>query len=468
MIAHCNAQQIGGILKLSEKSMIRDLTQGSPMKQLLTFSFPFVLANLLQQLYNMADMVIVGQFVGSAGLSAASAGGELGTMFLFMAMGFSSAGQIIISQHIGAGSRDRVSATIGTLSTFVLILGAVCTVFSLIACDWLLGLLQVPPEAMDYAHDYSFVYFVGMIPVFGYNVVSAILRGMGDSKHPFIFIAIAAVTNIVLDLLFVGPMKMACFGAALATVISQTLSFVIAVIFLYRNREAFGFDFSLKSFALNKAELSAIVRLGLPLSIQNVAVSISMLVISRFINTYGVVASAATAVGNKLTLVATICTTAMMTAGNSIIAQNFAAKKFDRVSKTVGCILIVCTAFTSALALIFALIPEQVFRLFDSDPAVLALSHKYVLSCVINLLGFATRSTAMAFINGTGFSRLSFFSGFIDGIVARIGLSLLFGIYMGMGVQGFWLGSALAGHVIGIIGLFYYLPGKWKNRKLLV
>lgn len=453
---------------MGEKSMIRDLTTGNPMKQLLSFAYPFVLANLLQQAYNLADMIIVGRFVGSAGLSAASAGGELATMFLFFAIGFCSAGQIIISQHIGAGERDRVSHTIGTLATFVFILAAISTVIALIACDRLLLLLSVPQEAKAYAHDYSFVYYLGMIPVFGYNAVSSILRGMGDSKRPFLFIAIAAVTNIILDLLFVGPLKMECMGAALATVISQTLSFVIAVIYLYKRKEAFGFDFKWKSFAIDRKELSPIVKLGFPLSIQNVAVSISMLFIARFINGYGVVASAASAVGTKITLVATIGTAAMSTAGNSIIAQNFAAKKLDRVTKTLACILAVGLAFTMLLAAIFALFPKQVFSIFDHDPAVLELAPTYVLSCTIGLLGFATRATAMAFINGIGHSKLSFAAGFIDGIIARIGLSLLFGITMGMGIQGFWLGSALAGNVIGVIGIIYYCSGKWKNRKLLV
>ncbi len=453
---------------MSEKTLIRDLTQGKPMKQLLSFAFPFVLANLLQQAYNISDMVIVGQLVGKEGLAAASMGGELAAMFLLCAIGFCSAGQIVLSQHIGAGNRDRVGSTIGTLITFNLSLAAVFTVVSLFLCDSLLAAIQVPAEAWDYAHDYCFVYFIGMIPVFGYNVVSAILRGMGDSKHPFIFVAISAVTNIILDLLFVGPLGMACFGAALATVLSQALSFVIALIFMYRNRDRMGFDFRWKSFRPDWRELSAIVKLGLPLSIQSVAISISMLVIARFINSYGVVATAATAVGNKLTMVATICNAATMTAGNSVIAQNFAARKLDRVSRTLGCILIINMAFSMFLALVFALFPEQVFSLFNKEPEVLALSHPYVLICFINMFGFATRSTAMALINGIGNSRLSFIAGFIDGIIARIGLSLLFGITLNMGVRGFWLGSALAGAVIGVIGGFYYLSGKWKTRKLLV
>jgi len=453
---------------LNEKTLIRDLTHGNPLKQLVKFSFPFVLANLLQQAYNMADMVIVGQFVGSAGLSAASAGGELASMFLFFAVGFSSAGQIIISQHIGAGERDRIKNTIGTMTTFNLGIAVVLTVISLLACDWLIRAINVPAEALSYAHDYCIIYYMGMIPVFGYNVVSSILRGMGDSRHPFIFVAIAAVLNIILDLIFVGPLQMACFGAALATVLSQTVSFVISTVFLYRHRADIGFDFRLRSFRPDPKELSGIIKLGMPLSIQSVAVSISMLVIARYINAYGVVASAATAVGNKLTMVATIITGATMTAGNSVIAQNFAARKFRRVSDMVGNILIINFAFCALLALIFALFPEKVFSLFDRDPEVLAMARPYVPICALNMLGFATRATAMAFINGIGFSRLSFIGGFIDGIIARIGLSLLFGISLSMGVRGFWLGSSLAGLVIGVIGAIYYFFGNWRNRELLV
>ncbi len=453
---------------MNEKTLIRDLTQGNPMKQLLSFSLPFVLANLLQQAYNMADMVIVGRLVGTVGLSAASSGGELAMMFLFFALGFSGAGQIVISQHVGAGERERVSRSVGTLVTVNFFMAAAFTVISLIACDWMISAIRVPPEAVGYAHDYCFVYFLGMIPVFGYNVVSSVLRGMGDSRHPFVFIAIAAVTNVILDLLFVGPLHMECLGAALATVLSQTMSFVIATVFLYRHRAEFSFDFKLKSFRPDPKELRAMLKLGLPLSIMNAAVSISMLFIARFVNSFGVVASAASAVGNKLTMVATICTTAMMTAGNSLVAQNFAARKFERVSIMVGCILLINVTFCAVLALIFALFPEQVFSLFNKDPDVLAMSHLYVPICALNMLGFSTRAAASAFINGIGNARLSFFAGIVDGILARIGLSVLFGRVLGMGVRGYWLGSALAGLVIGITGFFYYFFGKWRERDLLV
>ena len=438
------------------------------MKLLISFSLPFILAHLLQQMYNLADMMIGGRFVGSAGLAAASGGGELNMMFLYGAIAFSSGGQIVIAQHIGAGSTERISKTIGTMFSSMLIMAAVFMTFALSCCDWMLGLLNMPAEAMDYAHDYGMVYFSGMIPVFGYNIVSSILRGMGDSKHPFIFISISACTNVVLDLLFVGVLGWACFGAALATVISQTLSFVIALVFLYRHRADFGFDFQLKSFLIDGKELKAMAKMGAPLAVMNIAVSISMLYIARFINAYGVVASAATAVGNKITMVATLCTGAMMAAGNTIIGQNFAARKLRRVSEIIGCILIICLVFTGILAIVLVLFPEQVFSVFDKDPRVLELSHTYVLSGVISLLGFATRGPSFAFLNGIGNARLSFIGGLVDGIIARIGLSLLFGIYLGMGIEGFWLGSAIAGNVPGLFCVFYYFSGRWKHRELLV
>ncbi len=447
--------------------MVRDLTVGNPLKGLLRFSFPFVLANLLQQAYNLADMMIVGRFVGTAGLAAVSAGGEIAMFFMFISMGVASAAQVIISQHIGAGNRNALNRTIGTVFTFEFLLGVGFTVISLLICDWAIGILNVQPEALDYAHQYTVTYLCGTIPVFGYNVVSSILRGMGDSKRPFFFVGLAAVLNVFLDLLFVGPLGMACFGAALATILSQTISFVVSIVYLYRRREAFGFDFRWKSFRLDSHEFRSVAQLGVPLVIQHAAISISMIIINSYINRYGVVYSAATAIGNKITIVMSICTNAMMTAGNSIVAQNFAAKKFRRVSETLGWILLVGVLFAIVLSLCMIFLPEQIFALFDTNPEVLKLSHVYAPIAVLSFFGFATRSASFSLVNGIGFSSLSFFCGFLDGIIVRIGLSLLLGLGMGMGVPGFWLGHALAGHSIGVLVLIYYLSGKWKERKPL-
>ncbi len=453
---------------MSSPTLSRDLTTGRPFLQLVSFSIPFVISNLLQQAYNLADMAIVGRFIGSAGLSAASAGGEIAMFYLFLCMGFGAAGQIIIAQNVGVGNHRGVSRTIGTLFTFQFIVSVVLTVVSISLCDPFLRAINVPEEAYDLARDYSLVLFAGMIPVFGYNTIGSVLRGMGDSKHPMLFIALSASLNVILDIIFVGPLNMSAFGAALATVLSQTIAFIVSIIFLYRNRESFGFDFKPASFKMDKIILKSIVSLGLPLTLQNAAISLSMLYVNSYINAMGVVASAATAVGNKVILLATICTQALCTAGSSIIAQNFAAGKHKRVTQTNLYILAISLVYCGTMSALLMLFPEQIFGVFDKNPEVLALSHVYAPIGALSFMGFASRSPAMAFINGIGFSKLSLVAGVLDGIVFRISLSLLFGITMGMGISGFWLGSAVAGYTFFIIGIVYYLMGTWRKRKSLV
>jgi len=452
---------------LSGKTLTRDLTVGRPMRQLILFSIPFMISNMLQQAYNLADMAIVGRFIGSEGLAAASAGGEIAMFYFFICIGFSSAGQIIIAQYVGLGNRNGVTRTIGTLFTLQFILAAVMTVISILVCEPFLKLINVPPEAYDFAVEYSIILFLGMIPVFGYNTVGAVLRGMGDSKHPMMFIAVSASLNIILDIIFVGPLHMGCFGAALATVLGQTVAFVVSLVFLCRHKAEFGFDFKLRSFKMDKVIIKSIFSLGIPLSLQNVAVSVSMLYVNSFINAMGVVAAAATAVGNKVTMLATIITQALCTAGSSIVAQNFAAGKHKRVTQTVLYIFYISIVFCGIMAVLLMMFPEQIFGIFDRNPEVLALSHIYAPIGIINFIGFATRSPSMAFINGVGVSRLAFITGIVDGLIARIGLSLLFGISLGMGIGGFWLGSAIAGCTFMIVGLIYYAMGTWRKRKPL-
>ena len=452
---------------MSSSTLTRDLTTGKPFRQLVTFSIPFVISNVLQQAYSLADMAIVGRFIGSEGLAAASAGSDLAMFYLFLCLGFSSAGQIIIAQNVGLGNHQGISRAIGTLFSFQLILGVVLTTLSIILCVPFLNLINVPDAAYESARVYSLVLFSGMIPVFGYNIIGAVLRGMGDSKHPMMFIAFSASLNVVLDLIFVGPLHMGCFGAALATVLSQLSAFIVSALFLYRHKEAFGFDFKLRSFAIDKGILKTVVSLGLPLTLQNAAVSISMICVNSYINAMGVVAAAATAVGNKVTMLATIITHALFTAGSSIVAQSFAAGKHKRLTITVLYILIISVIYCGLMSLVLLLFPEFIFGIFDRNPEVLALSHVYAPIGVISFLGFASRAPAMAFINGVGVSKLAFVTGFVDGIIARIGLSILFGVSMGMGISGFWLGSAVAGYVFFVVGIVYYLMGTWRKRKPL-
>ena len=448
--------------------MINDLTEGSVSKQLLKFAWPFVVSNFLQTVYNLVDMVIVGQYVGSAGLSAVSMGGEVLMFFTFACLGFVSAGQILISQFVGRKDYASVKKSIGMMFTMMLALSVFITVISIPLARPILRILNVPDEAMQGAVDYTTVCLMGVIFIFGYNCVGAIMRGMGDSKRPLVFVSIAAVMNIFLDLLFVKAMSMGPGGAALATIISQAFSFIVAMIYLYRNREAFGFDFKLKSFVIDKNIFIRELKLGIPMMLQFSAINISMMFVNAFINQYGVTAMAVTAIGNKLGNIANIVTQSLHTAGSSMIGQNMAAGKTDRVSKIVKMITLMGLAFAAFLSLLMIIMPEQIFSIFNTEEEVLAMARSYVLVAVINFFGYATRSPSMALINGMGFASLAFFAGIMDGVVVRIGLALLLGIVCNMGVYGLWYGMVIAGHVFGVVGAIYYFSGRWKTHKLII
>ena len=448
---------------MSDKTLIRDFTSGSIMPMLLRFSLPLIGCNLLQTVYNLVDMVVIGQFVGSTGLSAVTIGGDILHLITFLVMGFASAGQVILSQYIGAGRRDKLNAAVGTMFTVILAGAVVLSVLSFLLMDWALGLMNTPAEAYDAARAYCATCIVGLVFIYGYNLVSAILRGMGDSKHPLLFIAVATVVNLVLDLLFVAVFELGAFGAALATVIGQGVSFLWSVAYLYRRREGFGFDFKLRSFKPSAEVLPTLVKLGLPMALQFGAITFSMLFVNSFLNDYGVVVSAVSGVGSKLGSITSVVTNALAVGGSSIVGQNLGAGRYDRVPKVIGSILLLNLGFAALLTVLTVSFPRAVFGLFNSEAAVLDMAMSYVPVAVIIYFGFALRSPFNSLINGSGNAKLNLTLGLLDGIVARIGLALLLGITAGLGVHGFWYGNALAGYVPFFIGFIYFLSRKWKT-----
>lgn len=450
------------------KTMINDLTQGSVGRQLLKFAFPFMLSNALQTVYNLVDMIIVGQFVGATGLSGVSTGGQLTWLLCCLAIGFTAGGQIIISQQVGAGNHQALNRTIGTIFTVVGCFAILFSVLGIALHGPLLRLLNTPAEAMEEAKSYVIICSSGMFFVYGYNTVSAILQGMGDSKRPFIFIAIAAILNVVLDLIFVGPLGMASAGAALATTLSQAVSFLIALVYLYRNKEAFGFDFKLKSFIPDRQIFSSLVKLGLPLTVQSSAISISMMYVAAGINSYGLMFSSVYGIGSKLQSLMFIITNSISTASANMFGQNLGAGKPDRVKKIYWYGILICMSFFVVVTVVCLALPEPIFRMFTQDPEVLTYAAPFMVTLVVMFSGFASMTPGIALVNGIGNGSLSLIIALLDGVLVRIGLCILLSGPMGMGVWGYFWGNALAGYVSTIMGSFYYLSGMWKRRKLVV
>ena len=446
-----------------QKTMIRDLTTGSVAKQLLVFAFPLFISNALQAVYNVVDMIIVGQFIGGAGMSAVSIGGDLLHLLTFVSMGFSSAGQVIIARNVGSGDREEVKETIGTLFTFLL--GA--SVFISVVCFLLrrpiLDALNTPTESYEYAMDYMVTCIVGLVFIYGYNIVSAILRGMGDSKRPFVFVAVAAVLNIILDYVFVVICNMEVFGAALATVIGQGVSFISSLVYLYIKREGVGFDFKLRSFAIQKRALKPLVMLGIPMAIQSAAVTFSKILLIAWINLEGVVYSALAGVFNKINTMGAMVSMSFTTAGSSMVGQNLGARKFERIPRIMATLGIFGLVFFSLFSLVLVLFPSEIYRMFTSDALVLALAHILTVPMILNFYGAATRTPSFALINGSGNTKLNLAIALIDGIVMRIGLAALLCFPFGMGSLGCWYGDAIAGFMPLLIGSVFYISGKWKK-----
>ena len=443
-------------------SMVNDLTEGPIAKQLLKFAFPLFLSNALQAVYNVADMVIVGQFIGGTGMSAVSTGGNVLHILNLFAMGFAGAGQITIAQSVGRGDFRMVHRTIGSMFTVMMSLAAVMAIVCYFLRYWILETVNTPAEAWDYTMDYTVTCICGLLFIYGYNIVSAIMRGMGDSKRPFMFISIAAVMNIVLDLVFIAIFHMEVQGAALATVIGQGFSFIVALIYLYRHRDAFGFDFKPASFIPRADAVGRLVSLGIPMSLQSASVSISQTVVTAWVNSYGLVFSAIAGILSKINTMAGIMSAALSTASGSMLAQNFGARKYERVPRIIVWATTYSAIITSVLIVIMLVAPNAVCSLFTTDASVLAASGIIVGPVIVNFIGATSRTCGFGIINGSGNSKLNLFIAFLDG-GGRIAFAALFDMGLALGPVGFWYGDATAGFVPLLVGGTYYLSGKWKK-----
>ena len=449
-------------------SFINDLTEGPVAKKLLYFALPFMLSNLLQTVYNMVDMSVVGHYVGSAGMSAVSVGGRLVELLTLMCTGFVTGGQILLSQQVGARQKDAMQKTIGTLFTFILLVAVLAAVICIAFHRTMLTWMNTPAEAFEQAASYMSICSLGLFFVFGYNALCAVLRGMGDSKRPLLFVAVSSIVNLILDLIFVAGLGLGAAGAAAATAIAQFISFITALVFLIIRRESFGFTFSRATLRIDGSTLKTLTKLGLPLALQHAAITVSMLFVNSFINSYGAAASAVYGAGTKLQNIPSIITGGLSMANASMVGQNMAAGKPERVRKSVRTCFVFAASVYGIFIFLCLTVPRLIFMIFTTDPEVLELAPIFLR---ISSLGFAAsifNSSFNSVINGIGFTSLSMTIGLLDGVVGRICFSLLFGLALGMGFNGFLLGNSLAIWITAILATAYYFSGKWKTRRLAV
>lgn len=452
---------------MGKKSLSKDFTQGNIARQLFFFAIPFMASNALQVLYSTIDMIIVGEFVGTPGLSAVSQSSQIVNFATMVCLGFSNAGQVLLAQALGAKKRKEMNDIIGTLFTFITIIALIFTCVMLCAQTWILNIMKIPEESYEMARDYLVICSIGFIFTAGYNMVSAVLRGMGDAKRPFLFIGIASVINLVLDILFTGILGWGVAGAAWATIIGQVVSFVFSLFYLYRKKDLFGFDFKIQSFAPKGKYVKMIAALGTPMAIQSGCINLSMLVVNAMINDIGVVASATFGVGVRIDDIVNKISQGIQYAAVPMISQNIGAAKLDRAKKVVHVAWIYSAILTLFFMVLYMTLGKQLFMIFSDDILVHNMSGEFIRAILWMFPAFALMRGSGAFIQGIGNAKLSMVLALLDGVVLRIGLSWLFGIFFGWGFFGFVLGYGLAPYGYAIPSMIYFLAGKWQKRKAL-
>lgn len=449
--------------KMAKKSKFEnDLSEGNVVKQLILFSLPVLLSNLIQSLYSTVDMLVVGQFAGEVSMSGVNIGGQVSFLITNMVFGLSVGATVLIGQYMGSDDRRAMHETIATLFVSLAVSAVVLTVIMILLDNPLLRLIRTPEESFSEAKIYFDISMSGTVFIFGYNALSAVMRGLGDSRNPLIFVAVACVTNIVLDVIFVASFHMGAAGAALATVISQALSMILCIIYLRRNN--FIFDFSLNSFrGASKHRLKLILKIGIPTSVQNVATSASFLFLTSLVNSLGVMASAAVGAVGKLNGFAILPGVAMSTSVSAMSAQNIGAKKYDRASKTMFVGMAVALCISIVIFAIVGIFPEACMRLFGNDPEFISCGVSYMKAFKYDYLVAPLCFCFNGLFIGSGHTNFSLLNGMMSSLLFRIPASYLFGMALGMGLFGVGIGGPIASVAACLFGVGFYISGKWKK-----
>ena len=442
-------------------SLKTDLTVGNVVKQLAAFSIPTLLANILQALYGLADMIVVGRFVGEAGLSATGLCSEVMIVVSAASTGICTGGTVVLAQYMGIKDSDSQRKSISTLFILMGVIALALSLLGTTLTPYIVKLMQTPPEAVFQANKYLRWSCGGIVFIFGYNVVCAVLRGLGNSKVPMYVIGFASVLNVVLDLLLVGVFGMDAGGAALATVVAQGVSFAIALWYmkgLIKDVVNGGFVFDVK-----KARL--ILKVGVPNMLQTTLVHISMVFVGAMISGYGVAASAASAIGQKMSSISTLARQAVSAGVSAMTGQNMSAGKTERVTK------IVKTGVTFSLManfLFFAAInifPRFIVGIFAKEIQVIdeAVEYLHIVSFSYLLMAPMTIFNALAI--GVGNSRQSMFNSLLDSVICRMPLCYIMGSVFG--IRGIYIAMAVSPISAVLSGRSYFVRGKWKKDFLL-
>ena len=379
----------------------RQITQGPIWKQLLIFFFPILLGTFFQQMYNTVDTIIVGRVVGTTALAAVGATGPLVNMVSGFFIGISSGATVILSQYYGAGNRQGVHDALHTGVALSLVLGAMITVLGVGLGPWVMSLMNMPENCLADASIYLRLYFAGAIGSMVYNMGAGILRAMGDSRRPMVFLMATCVLNVVLDILFVAVLHMGVAGAALATTVAQFLSAALPIGVLLKLPED---RLELRQLRIDRKLLGRILRIGVPAGLQFVTFDFSNILIQSGVNSFGDVTMAAWTAHGKTDAITWMISGAFGVSVTTFVGQNFGAQKYRRIRQSAWICLGMSVALVGAVAAVILCFRSQILGIYTDDPEVIAVGSVIMLSIMPFNIVFMPIEVFAGTMRGVGYS----------------------------------------------------------------
>ena len=444
------------------------LLHGKVGPALLRFALPFLAASLLQQLYSTVDMMAVGRLSANAAVSltAVSTGGQLTYALTSMLIGLATGATVLIGQYVGAERKEDISRTIGTMFPLFGLFAVIISVFLAALTGPLVALMQVPEEAVRESEQYLFICAIGMIFVGGYNMVSGIMRGLGDSKTPMVMVAIACVINIIGDIILVGPLQMGAAGAALATVGAQAISFAWSLIILCRRKD-FPFEFKRSNFRLHKEQSSQLLKLGAPIAFQDFSIGISFLFITAFINRIGLDEAACVGVVGRVSCIAMLVPCAFMAAIAAMTAQNIGAGQQKRARDAMLYGMTVSFVISAVMVILAQLFPATLLAVFTEEPNVIEQGILYLRSNILDSVLVAFVFCMNGFFSGCGHTGFSMVNNLVSTYGVRVLGTLIVSLIPGTTMFHIGLAAPAASFVQIIMEVIYLASGRWKHNTVL-
>ncbi len=442
---------------------MKDLTTGNEGKLIMQFAMPMVYGNVFQQLYNVVDSIVIGRYIGKEALAAVGASFPIIFLLVAMVIGLGMGFTIIISQYFGAKETEKVKSTIDTTFIILFVASLVVTVAGISFSAPVFNLTGLPSDVLPKAKTYLDIYFAGSIFFFGFNGISAILRGMGDSKTPLVFLIISTITNILLDLLFVVVFNWGIAGAAWATVISQAGAVFTAIIYLNKKHPLVNLSF--RKYHFDRDVFRSSLRIGLPSGLQQTFVAAGLIALYGIVNQFGTVTIAAYSVANRIDSFAMMLAMNFSAALSSFVGQNLGANKPERVKAGLEATWLITSATSLILSAIVIIFGKNLMGIFTPDPLVIEHGYDYLVIVGSFYIIFSTLFVVNAVMRGAGDTLVPMFITLIALWIVRVPVSYL--LAAKIGETGIWWAVPIGWGIGMILTIIYYYSGKWKTKALV-